>query len=458
MEVRFSAPEFLADGSFRSADFRFSGDPETGWLIERNAERHLELGPGYRLLRVESCGVCSTDLARQFLPFPLPQVTGHEVLATDESGGRFVVEINASHLARGVKSECPFCAAGLHTHCPERIVLGIHDLPGGFGPYVLAPVNAVLPLPDEIPSSAGVLVEPLAAALNAVDMVQPVEGETLAVLGPRRLGMLVVAALSAWRNTNNVDFEILALARHQPLLDLSRQFGATATRLVEGNGEAIPENIADVVIDTTGNPDALALATRLARREVHLKSTHGRASVGLGHLTELVVDELRLGRYDGGECSDARIAWLADETTPEGVLSGTAESILERLESETAAHRLPRADVAVVDSAERIDQAVRPATSHQRSLVRPRGDILLTRAAKASMDSPLIHKIVDEGLRLTSSRCGDFRRAIQLLLDDPELRKVGEKLVTHTFDNSDMNATFAAARSPECIKAVVQMR
>ena len=28
--------------------------------------------------------VCSTDLARRFLPFPLPQVTGHELIARDE--------------------------------------------------------------------------------------------------------------------------------------------------------------------------------------------------------------------------------------------------------------------------------------------------------------------------------------------------------------------------------------
>ena len=89
--------------------------------------------------------------------------------------------------------------------------------------------------------------------------------------------------------------------------------------------------------------------------------------------------------------------------------------------------------------------------------MRPRGDILLTQAARKTTDSPLVHKIIDDGLRLTSSRCGDFRRAIQLLLDDADLRDIGEKLVTDTFDNSDMNATFATARSPECIKAVVKI-
>ena len=38
--------------------------------------------------------------------------------------------------------------------------LGIHDLPGGFGPYLLAPVNAVLPVPEAIGPECAVLVEP----------------------------------------------------------------------------------------------------------------------------------------------------------------------------------------------------------------------------------------------------------------------------------------------------------
>src|SRR5262245_29297316 len=197
MEVEFSAPEYHADGTFRSARLSFQGSTEGGWSVARDGRPHLALGPGYRLLRVRACGVCSTDLARHFLPFPLPQVTGHEVLAVDELGRRYVVEINASHAARGVPSDCPFCASGLETHCPERIVLGIHDLPGGFGPWILAPVHAALPVPDAVPDASAVLTEPLAAALHAVETVAPRAGERVLVLGPRRLGTLVVAAAAA---------------------------------------------------------------------------------------------------------------------------------------------------------------------------------------------------------------------------------------------------------------------
>ena len=76
---------------------------------------------------------------------------------------------NFRKLARAVEStDCAFCASGLHKHCPERLVLGIHDLPGGFGPWILAPTRAVHRIPDNVPSGTAVLIEPFAAALNAV--------------------------------------------------------------------------------------------------------------------------------------------------------------------------------------------------------------------------------------------------------------------------------------------------
>src|SRR5207249_2809327 len=107
--------------------------------VVREGREHLRLGPGYRLLRVSRCGVCATDLARRQLPFPLPQVTGHEVVAVADDGTPVVVEINASHAARALPPDawCADCRRGLGTHCPDRLVLGIHDLPGGFGPWLL---------------------------------------------------------------------------------------------------------------------------------------------------------------------------------------------------------------------------------------------------------------------------------------------------------------------------------
>jgi len=460
-QVEFDALDYRADQTFSRARYRFEGDERRGWRVTRDGLPLLDLGPGYRLLRTSSCGICSTDLARHHLPFPLPQVTGHEVIARDERGRRHVVEINASHTARGVASDCPFCAAGLPTHCPDRLTIGIHDLPGGFGPWFLAPVGACLEVPAQVGDSAAVLVEPFAAALHAVHTIAPRTGERIAVLGPRRLGMLVVAALAAERRRAASDFAIVALVRDPRLGDLARSFGATEVHVLGGDGVA--DRSCDVVIDTTGSPDGLDTAVRVARREVHLKSTHGQPSSGLAQLTGLVVDELSIARFPmqpppGGGAPWSRVAWLATSSPP-AWLTNVAD-VRRGAASELAAHferarsGLPRADVAVVDSVVQVDAAIRPRAGDERSLVRPRGAVLVLADAPVTA-SPLLAAVVGRGLVLSSSRCGDFRRALELLANDAELRSIGERLVTHRFPAAELPAAFATARSRSCIKAVV---
>ena len=463
--IEFSGLEYHADQTFAEAVYRFDGDPSQGFRIERNGQLHFELGAGYRILRSVTCGVCSTDLDRHFLPFPLPQITGHELVAVDEPGDRYVVEINASHWTRAVSSACPYCSNGLPTHCVDRRVLGIHDLPGGFGPWVLAPVRAALRIPEAIPSDTAVLVEPFAAALHAVTTMRPQAGERVAVLGPRRLGLLVVAALAGYRARHRLDFEILALSRHAALLDLARALGGDESLLVEGDGRGLPEAEFDRVIDTTGNPLALELALRLASREVHVKSTHGRPAGGLTHLTELVVDEIAIGAFIAEDVPDgARVAWLVDAPPPEGLTQRVRlaratdrsgpDRLLRALEREATGNELPRFDVAVVGSAAAVDAAIRPSREHERSLITPRGTLLVHPRADTT-SSALLAAIVGRGLRLSSSRCGDFQAALDLIQDDPELCRLGEKLVTHRFPARELPRAFAMARSPECIKALI---
>jgi len=463
VRITFDAPEYQSDGSFELAAYSFEGSVDAGWRIARGAKPHLSLPAGYRLLRVERCGVCSTDLARRFLPFPLPQITGHELVARDSDGQRFVVEINASHRARGVLDACAFCDNGLSTHCPDRLVLGIHDLPGGFGPWILAPRDAAIGVPQGVPDSALVLVEPFAAALHAVDCVKPRAGDTIAVLGPRRLGMLVIAALRAVRNESGQDFRILALSRHPELSALAKKLGATDAIEVEGNADALPDELADVVIDTTGNPDALDLAARLARREVHLKSTHGREASGLCHLTECVVDEIGLARLDEADPPIAlaggrpAVAWLVAGEPPEW-LQNVAD--VHRSRSARAAlawfedhgRPLPRADAAVVAGASGVDEALRPDATREVSLVRPRGVVLV----RDGRGSALLEAIVGRNLRLTSSRCGDFGRALRLMQADPSLHGIGDELITHRFGVDHIGEAFAVAATPACIKAVIE--
>lgn len=466
MSIKFDALEYTAGDSLERAEYEFEGTTKGGWTILRNGSEYLRLGPGYRLLRVELCGVCATDLSRRFLPFPLPQVLGHEAVAIDpETGARFVVEINDSHAARGETTQDPFCNSGLQTHCPDRLVLGIDRLPGGFGTYLLAPVNAAIPIGTLSPHTA-VLVEPFAAALHAVSSSPPRDGDDVAVLGPRRLGLLLIAALRAYQRDANAKIKIIALGRHEELLGLAREMGADLTINID---HASPRSLAesfDIVYDTTGSMEGFKSALAFSRRELHLKSTNGQDFHGLRHLTELVVDELSILPQSQDsmnfhwENEDRKNEWayLAPAASSAGIpheitsFQGGYAAAEEFLRSERFASRLPRFDLGLASNMEEIDRIIRPSKSHERSLVRPRGAILF----RGDPGGHPLLAFIASGRVLRSSRCGDFHRAIALLEENPDIASSLEKhMITHSFTADRLAEAFAAARGKDAIKVIV---
>jgi threonine dehydrogenase-like Zn-dependent dehydrogenase len=303
-------------------------------------------------------------------------------------------------------------------------------------------------VPDALPDETAALVEPFAAALHAVHTVAPRPGDRVAVLGPRRLGMLVIAALDAERRRDGADFEIVAAARRPALEPLARDLGADAFVTVDAAG--LPTDFADVVIDTTGAPEGLVSALRAARREVHLKSTAGRPAAGLRHPTELVVDELRVTPH-AGEPPAGPVAWLAAGAPPPGLDAVTGP--LAELARRAAAAPF---ETAVVDTAEGADAAIRPEPGVERSLLRPGGTIrVVDGPAAGARDAALLHAVAGRGIVVSTSRCGDFDAALARLGDDPRLAELGPRLVSHRFGPDALAEAFRVAASPEARKVLV---
>ncbi len=463
-DLSFEALELQADGGFAPVALRFAGCAADGWRIERNGAEWLRLGPGYEPLETVACGVCSTDLDRIHLPFRLPQVVGHEMVACDSHGRRFVVEINASPAARGApRPGCSDCTTDLHRHCRERLVVGIHDLPGGFGPRFLAPRHALVPVPDDLPTATAALVEPFAAALRAVERTVLRPGDRIAVLGPRRLGTLLVAALASATHRRELSCTITAIIRRTALADLQLRVGADRVEVVDGDeGAPLPDASFDVVFDTTGSPAGLATALRLARREVHLKSTHGRPAAGLGDPTAFVVDELSIARLEPGAVRPrGRVVWLSSAEPP---VDWKLEAGVERYPSPQAACDadvgaagngcVVGAHTVVVDRFDEVDAVIRPFAGEPRAAVRPTGQILVRERGAA--DSALAIAVSERGLRLSSSRCGDFVRALDLLQADPLLRDLGEVMIDRRYPADQLAAAFDAARGRDVVKVLVE--
>ena len=273
-----------------------------------------------------------------------------------------------------------------------------------------------------------------------------------------------MAALAARRRASGVRFHLEAFSRRDALCERALRMGADTAGPPPAAGGG-PR--ADVVVDTTGSPDGLALALALARRAVHVKSTHGRPSGGLSETTALVVDELEIARLPRGDdavtgairdraiSAPPRRPPRATRAAAEVVRDRRAAVLLERLAPR--ADRLPRADVAVVDAAAQIDDVIRPVAGREVSLVRPRGLILLHPEARTDpARDPLAHAVASRGLGVAGSRCGDFREALALLEADAALRDALSGLVTHRLPAARLAEAMRLARSPEAIKVVIE--
>lgn len=503
--IQFQAPEYQADGSFIDARYEYEGDEQQGWVLRRNEEEFDRLGPGYTPVKSLYCGVCSTDLARRFLPYPLPQVIGHEVVGTKD-GKPVVIEINASHQARGIADKNDPYNSIMHPHDPRRITLGIDRLPGGFAPVLLAPIHAVIPVPDAVQPIVASLTEPFAAALQGVESTHPRPGDRVAVLGPRRLGSLIIAALAGFRKKSGIDFEIIAVARHQHLLDLCQELGADSGVNLAETDASEHKGAFDIVYDTTGKPEGFAVALELTRRVLHLKSTNGLEVMGLKYLTDMVVDEIALlpaipehlaytwpveknageiranknvyvspgvteadlealGNKTGAENQNFRRLDITqiveamqatgdtDRGNPEGAVSSP-----EQLPDFFQGSPFARFDLAIAASLAEVDRIVRPIPGQEFSILRARGAVLLTKSKNGQYDSPLHEAVAERGIEIHTSRCGNFERALEILAANPEIAGALEKnLITHKYKLEDIRTAFeTAADSKVSVKVIVE--
>ena len=270
----------------------------------------LKAEPGEVIIQVKHAGVCGTDLALFHGDYsvPLPHVCGHEFTGTVKQVGQGVnskwlgktvtAEINNTCIAYNHKPLCSACRKGLPSHCLKRTVTGIIQHPGAFAEEVAVAAGTLHEIPASVDPLTATLTEPLAAALQTFVMTPVTGEETVVVLGPGRLGILVVfvAALQG--------LKVMAVSRSEGKQKRALDYGATWTCSPDDAESLIKENTeglgTDLVIDTTGNPDGITQALQLVRPRgtVCCKTTCGLPASGLD-MTKLVVDEMQL---QGSRC------------------------------------------------------------------------------------------------------------------------------------------------------------
>lgn len=252
-------------------------------------------GPEDVLLRVTLAGICATDLALTKGYGQFKGIPGHEFVGTVVEGPaalrgkRVVAEINC------VCGRCDMCTGGLANHCRRRTVVGIVGRDGAFAERMVVPARNCHEVPPGITDEEAVFVEPLAAAYQITRQF-PLEARMrIAVLGTGRLGLLVAQVLAA-RGCRPT-----AIGRNEMTLGRLDRKGIQTQHV----RDIRQFHEYDLVVECTGSPEGLPLATRLVRPRgtIILKSTCAQSyNVDLA---PLVVNELTLLGSRCGSFGDA---------------------------------------------------------------------------------------------------------------------------------------------------------
>lgn len=241
--------------------------------------------PGESLVRVSLAGICGTDLEMLDGYMGYHGILGHEFVGVVEKsnspnliGKRVVGEINV-----GCNS-CDYCKKGLRRHCPDRTVLGILKRNGAFAEFLSLPERNLHEIPDSVSDQQAVFVEPLAAAFEVKEQVQPQRDWNVAVVGDGRLAQLIARVLKM-HCPNTVCF-----GRHQNKLARLEKI-SIRTKIGIDSDDC---HSFDLVVEATGRHSGFSDAAELVRPRgtLVLKSTVA-SKEGLD-LTSTVVNEVTL--------------------------------------------------------------------------------------------------------------------------------------------------------------------
>ncbi len=238
-------------------------------------------GPGEVLLEIKATGICGTDIHVRDDHFPYwpPVILGHEFagvvveLGPDckyyKLGDRVVGEPHTRHC--GV---CYLCRTGNPQICPSKRSPG-WGINGSFTKYLAMPEQLLHRIPESMDFDTAAVMEPTANAVHdVIERGQIIAGDFVVIIGPGPIGLLAGLTAKAAGARHIVmagapPDEGMRLEKAKELgfntvLNVAKQdLTQTVMDLTNGLG-------ADLVIDCSGAPRAIAGMPDLARKKAKL--------------------------------------------------------------------------------------------------------------------------------------------------------------------------------------------
>lgn len=325
------------------------------------------IGPGEILVRVESCGICHTDLKKiEYNLLAPPRIFGHETAGVVAAVGGNVTRyapgdrvIVFHHIPCG---NCFYCHRRLYAQCPVYkkvgVTAGYEPAGGGFAQYVRVMdwivERGVERIPDGVSFDQACWVEPVNTILKGVELLKLQPGEIVAVLGQGPIG-LIFTMLAQRTGARVFATDTIELRRN-----LSTEFGATAFHPRDAEFTAALRNAtdgrgADAVVLATSVRGLVEEALRISRpgaRILLFAQTSAKERIEMAGADICVGERTLFGSYSAD----------VDLQSESARLVFNRELPLERLIS----HRLPLTEIR-----RGIDIAMHPSPESLKVVVHP---------------------------------------------------------------------------------------
>lgn len=248
--------------------------------VKLNDVKKLETGEiekpvsknGSVIIKVESCGICGSDIHNWDAGAPVGLVLGHEFCGTViDPGSREDLSVgdHVTGLPISPCGKCEACVNGNVQYCRETWsqAVGLSlDNPGGYAEYTSCRADMVKKIPDSMSFDEGAMVEPSAVAHHAINLADVKVGSKVLIIGGGIIGLM------------SAEFARLEGASYIALLETNMARGNKATTLgaVDESFDALKENIVgeliqktnggfDIVIECCGNSGAVSEAIMAVR-------------------------------------------------------------------------------------------------------------------------------------------------------------------------------------------------
>ena len=237
-----------------------------------------DIGPGEVLIRVETCGICHTDLKKvAYDLLPPPRIYGHETAGVIAEVGRGVTRYSPGdrvivfhHIPCG---ECFYCRRKLYAQCPVYkkvgVTAGYEAAGGGFAQYVRAMdwivERGIEKIPAGVSFEQACFVEPVNTCLKGAKLLDLKSDDVAVVLGQGPIGLIFTMMAARTGAT------LLATDTMPARRALARRFGATDAfdprdRTLDERVKDITQGRgADVVIVAASAPGIVDQAVRCSR-------------------------------------------------------------------------------------------------------------------------------------------------------------------------------------------------